>query len=63
MVNMVESMDPGKTKECLLCQKILTEILPCDEKKLGMDMGGIQNTPTLVANCSLLYLMQVRSHI
>jgi hypothetical protein len=56
-------MDPGKTKECLLCQKILTEILPCDEKKLGMDMGGIQNTPTLVANCSLLYLMQVRSDI
>lgn len=59
MVNMVESMDPGKTKECLLCQKILTEILPCGEKELGMDMGGIQNTPTLVANCSLLYLIQI----
>lgn len=55
---MVESMDPGKTKECLLCQKILTEILPCDKKDLEMNMVEMQNNQKSAANCSLLYLLQ-----
>lgn len=58
MVNMVEAMDPGKTKECLLCQKILTGILPSDEKDLGMETG-IKNNPNEAANCALIYLIQV----
>ncbi|XP_071129723.1 AP-5 complex subunit zeta-1-like isoform X2 [Mytilus edulis] len=57
MVNMVEAMDPGKTKECLLCQKILTGILPGDEKDLGMETG-IKNNATEAANCALIYLIQ-----
>lgn len=56
---MVESMDPGKTKECLLCQKILSEILPCDTKDLGIET---QNDPKLAANRALIYFFQVNFH-
>ncbi|XP_062582819.1 AP-5 complex subunit zeta-1-like, partial [Saccostrea cucullata] len=60
LVNMVSSMDRDKTKECLLCEQILAELLPRDEGDLGSDFypsPGYQSSEA-TANCFSLYLIQ-----
>lgn len=62
LVNMVSSMDHDKTKECLLCEQILAELLPREQEDLGSDFYPSSNhqNATSSANCFPLYLMQVR---
>lgn len=61
LVNMVSSMDHDKTKECLLCEQILSELLPRNQDDLGSDFypSSSHQKGTSSANCLLLYLMQV----
>lgn len=60
LVNMVSSMDHDKTKECLLCEQILAELLPREQEDLGSDFYPSSNyqNATSSANCFPLYLMQ-----
>nr|XP_022313457.1 AP-5 complex subunit zeta-1-like isoform X1 [Crassostrea virginica] len=60
LVNMVSSMDHDKTKECLLCEQILSELLPRNQDDLGSDFypSSSHQKGTSSANCLLLYLMQ-----
>lgn len=62
LVNMVSSMDHDKTKECLLCEQILAELLPREQEDLGSDFYPNSNYQNAMssANCFPLYLMQVR---
>ncbi|XP_048758954.1 AP-5 complex subunit zeta-1-like [Ostrea edulis] len=65
LVNMVSSMDHDKTKECLLCEQILAELLPRDQGDLGSDFypsSGYQSAESS-ANCFSLYLMQGNRNI
>ncbi|KAK3090624.1 hypothetical protein FSP39_013238 [Pinctada imbricata] len=61
LVNMVSSMDKDKTKECLLCQQILEELLPRIGEDLGPDFygGGGHQDPSSISNCMSLYMAQV----
>ncbi|XP_069123668.1 AP-5 complex subunit zeta-1-like isoform X2 [Argopecten irradians] len=60
MVNMVSSMDKEKTKECLLCEQMMTELLPRDREELGPDFYTEDERvdPKSVANSFTLYRIQ-----
>jgi len=42
MIQSVTTKDRGRTKECQLCQRILQELLPLDEK-FDADLGKLQD--------------------
>ncbi|XP_033755638.1 AP-5 complex subunit zeta-1-like [Pecten maximus] len=60
MVNMVSSMDREKTKECLLCEQMMTELLPRNREELGPDFYTEDERvdPKSVANSFTLYRIQ-----
>ncbi|XP_060067506.1 replication protein A 70 kDa DNA-binding subunit-like [Ylistrum balloti] len=60
MVNMVSSMDREKTKECLLCEQMMTELLPRDREELGADFYTEDERvdPKSVANSFTVYRIQ-----
>lgn len=61
MVNMVSSMDRDKTKECVLCEQMLTDLLPRDREELGPDFYTEDSRvdPKSLANSFTLYKVQV----